>query len=369
MTPGMSLKQWDKLGQLSRELEILKELSQGEHKIYIYSYGKDDEKYINDPNIQVLSRYRLIPFGFKSRILQGIMYSVYNIISLILRWSIFKKVSLIKTNQYKGSFFGVILKLIFKQKLIVRMGYYYCHFKKTNWIERYLQQIIFMMADSILVTTQEAQRFIREEYHLESKKVIHLYNYINTDKFMRLEKPFEYDLLYIGRLNNRKNVMNLIFAIEELKLKLLIIGNGPLKDVLREYSDRKNLSTTILDNINNELLLDYYNKSKIFILPSYYEGNPKVLLEAMACGSLVIATDVPGINNIVKNGRNGILCNTDVNSIKSKIEYCLKNLDDLNDLRLNARRYVVENCDLHRKIKEEIKIIESFNNLEIKEAK
>ena len=74
-----------------------------------------------------------------------------------------------------------------------------------------------------------------------------------------------------------------------------------------------------LGSFPNPKLPKVYNKYPIFVLPSKYEGNPKVLLEAMSCGCAVIGTDVQGIRNIIVDGVNGLLVPEDSNSLKEAI--------------------------------------------------
>jgi glycosyltransferase involved in cell wall biosynthesis len=74
---------------------------------------------------------------------------------------------------------------------------------------------------------------------------------------------------------------------------------------------------------SNQLLPDELNVSEIFILPSLYEGNPKALIEAMACGKPVIGTKVTGIKELILHGETGLLCDPDIDSIRETIKNLL----------------------------------------------
>jgi glycosyltransferase involved in cell wall biosynthesis len=114
-------------------------------------------------------------------------------------------------------------------------------------------------------------------------------------------------------LNGRKNEITLFKAIKELNgrsnYKLIIIGKGPERD----HDNKEIHSLGISDKVifieyvpYNEIRY-YYYLSDVFVLPSFYEGLPKVILEAMTYGKPIIASNIPGNNELVKDGENGYL--------------------------------------------------------------
>ena len=103
----------------------------------------------------------------------------------------------------------------------------------------------------------------------------------------------------------------------------------------------------IIKKVENHRLPDFYNQTKIFILPSFYEGNPKVLLEAMACGCAIICANVNGINNIIEHRVNGYLCETGFRSIRNAICEVLRNQRLMKNVRLNAVKYIRKNNALN----------------------
>jgi glycosyltransferase involved in cell wall biosynthesis len=119
---------------------------------------------------------------------------------------------------------------------------------------------------------------------------------------------------YIGRLSEEKGVINLVNAIPQIlnqdpSLEFLIIGDGQLRDTLQKFIRRNNLDkkVKVLGWIPYESIPSYLNELKLLILPSYTEGLPNVVLEAMACGTIVLATPVGAIPAVVKDGETGFL--------------------------------------------------------------
>ena len=120
-------------------------------------------------------------------------------------------------------------------------------------------------------------------------------------------------LLYVGRLTRPKNLFALVDAFSELKKSvkqsvLLIAGRGELeKPLVRYIEERKVPDVRLLGFIPNQNLPRVYGCADFFVMSSTYEGQPVVLLEAMACGLPPILSDIPAMRDIVKESGLGLL--------------------------------------------------------------
>lgn len=127
-------------------------------------------------------------------------------------------------------------------------------------------------------------------------------------------------LLAVGRLVSKKGFDYLIKALPPLfekykNLRLIIVGDGDLRQEWEKLVWKLNLDKCVkfVGSVNRDELLNYYNLADIFVMPSIKdkEGNiddqPVSLIEAMACGKPIIATNFPGIALTVKNGVSGYL--------------------------------------------------------------
>ena len=87
----------------------------------------------------------------------------------------------------------------------------------------------------------------------------------------------------------------------------MVVGEGEERKTLEELSYALGLQqqVTFMGLRSKIELLELYNIADLFVLSSYSEGLPRVLLEAMACGCISVATDVGSVNAVVVNGRNG----------------------------------------------------------------
>ena len=122
-------------------------------------------------------------------------------------------------------------------------------------------------------------------------------------------------ILYAGRVTLQKGLECFIKAIKENisrienRFEVKIIGEGNIKRHLQEIGVELHDSgiLSFSDWLDKKDLITEYKKAHIFILPSLYEGMSNSLLEAMACGCMVISSDIPGSRELVRRSENGFL--------------------------------------------------------------
>lgn len=169
------------------------------------------------------------------------------------------------------------------------------------------------------------------------------------DLLSNLSRPI---LLFIGRLIKIKGIDYLIRALPEITEKfpnvnLVIIGYGNEREKLESLARDLNINNvSFLGRIPNRELPYYYQQADIFVLPSFKEGSPVVLMEALSTGCPVVATKIAGIPYMIEDGENGLLINT--GSVSEISRAVIRILTD-NDLRENmikkARKKAKEQYD------------------------
>jgi glycosyltransferase involved in cell wall biosynthesis len=163
---------------------------------------------------------------------------------------------------------------------------------------------------------------------------------------------------FIGRLSEEKGILEFVQAIPEIAgkkkdMKFLIIGDGPLAPRVREYLEKNGLKGIVEMKgwVPHEQLPGYLNKLKLIVIPSYTEGLPNAMLEAMACGAPALAAPVGAIPDIIRDGDNGFLMeNNSVDAIAANVVRVFDG-PDLATISENARGFVEKNFSFEATVK------------------
>jgi glycosyltransferase involved in cell wall biosynthesis len=367
-TFGISLKTWHDIGIIEREVKLYNELSKYFKHIYFFTYGgKEDLKF----RTHLSDNITIVPVPFLHNSLKDKNFSpfllVYSLLLPLIHYRILKNVGILKTNQMSGSWAAVIAKILHREKLVVRTGYTWSifayrinpeSFKRV--IIRIIERIAYLFSDGIIVSSWNDIEYLKKNYTFK-KNIVVIPNYIDTDVFKPLNMQKKNDsICFIGRLNKQKNLFFLLEAMVGLPYKLTIIGSGDNKESLEKYAREKGIKAEFLGSIPNNELPKMLNQHEVFILPSLYEGMPKALLEAMACGISCIGTNVEGIREIITHQENGYLCETDSESIRKAILEVLKDKDLRDKIGQDARKKIMKNFSLDKILHKEIDIYKSL---------
>ncbi len=141
-----------------------------------------------------------------------------------------------------------------------------------------------------------------------------------------------YHLLYVGRLSPEKGLLRFIecwsTVIYRDRFELTILGDGPEKHLLEKLIAEKNLSRKVrmVGHVNDPA--EYFVNADLLIMPSLSEGLPMTLIESLAAGVPVLASDVGAIASLVNHNHNGYLCHShSLETWATALWNVLKNID------------------------------------------
>ena len=209
----------------------------------------------------------------------------------------------------------------------------------------FLSDINCTLSDKIIVYSTNIIR----EWHLEKyrKKICVAHEHFLDLGVLKIKKKLDERknvIGYVGRLCGEKGVSNFVKSIPEISkerddLEFLIGGYGPLCDDIKRYLDENDLNDRVKLTgwIPHENLPDYLNELKMAVLPSYTEGLPNIMLEAMACGTPILATPVGAISDVIKDSETGFILRSNSPMCIAENVMRVLNYPNLEEVVKNAR--------------------------------
>lgn len=186
--------------------------------------------------------------------------------------------------------------------------------KKDPWwtpLEAHIHAIDFAIAIS-----NTSLSSLRSYLHYQGPAAV-LYSLIDPPPSIlprRLQKSKEYKILYFGRMHVNKGIFLLLDAFQTLLLEypsahLTFVGEGSDKRKLQQQSIEWEMANRVhfLDSWNRQELYSKIVQFNLFCLPSFSEGAPCSILEAMSIGLPIVASRIGGIPEMIEDGKSGLL--------------------------------------------------------------
>ena len=185
---------------------------------------------------------------------------------------------------------------------------------QAKYISYPIEKKLFENSDAITAVSNRVANEL-EEYGLNSEDIEVVYNGVDESVFTPLDEKCEDKyILYTGRISYGKGLVELIECANVVcnhrdDIRFILAGDGPLLPELTKKVRDLNLENRIefLGRVDRNRIIKLYQNATIFAFPSYYEGLPGSLLEAMSCKLPIVATEVSGNVELIEHNVNGIL--------------------------------------------------------------
>lgn len=342
--------------------------SQNFEKIFFFSYKNEENPFPGRldflPNRYDLPRFLytfLIPFIY-SRELQTC--------------------HVLRVRQITGVWPALIAKLLWRKPILSTYGYDYSLFaQKTKSmifipLIKITELIGLWFSDMVMVTNTEIYKKIIKI--INKNKIVLIPNGVDISKFKipasvrhsrtsagrQNSKIIKINILSVGRLVKQKNFSSLIKAAglirKDYRIKLTIVGWGPLERELKSLAEKLKVNLEIIERKSYYEMPKIYQQADIFVLPSFYEGSPKVLLEAMACGLPCVVNDKKYSRFIIKNGVNGLLTKAEPGQLAKSIEILINNKELTEKISANARETIIKDFNNQKMLEREISMLKKL---------
>ena len=194
--------------------------------------------------------------------------------------------------------------------------------KTISNVSKKYEKMALNLVDAITVNSKEGYDY----YTKMGFNVVQIPNAIDLNLIPKKStKQFKNQLIFAGRLSKEKGIEILLESASQLpnNYHLLIAGSGPLEEKVRRLSDEKT-NIHYLGYQSKQNMLSLIRGSDLLIQPSLEEGISSTLLEAMACGTCVLGSDIEGISEVIENNKTGLLVEpNNSDELLNKILYLL----------------------------------------------
>lgn len=243
------------------------------------------------------------------------------------------------------------LALLFRQPVILHAHgseFHAFYTKLPEWLKQVMAGI-FRQCTYLIVLSESWKEFYTTNLGLKSEQVVVLTNPVEMPATIPQRAGKEsVNFVFLGRIGQRKGAFDLIRAFSMLpseqqsKSTLILAGDGEVESA-RQLIESLNLGEriTVLDWINTQQRNELLAKADVFVLPSYNEGLPMALLEAMSWGLSVITTPVGGIPEVVTQSVTGLLVNPgNIQELSDALKLLIEDQNLRLSLGTNARARV-----------------------------
>jgi glycosyltransferase involved in cell wall biosynthesis len=221
--------------------------------------------------------------------------------------------SVLRVFQVTGAVPALVARRWFGVPFVTTYGFRYAALARsplTRVLRRTVESLALAAADAIIVTTPALEDYVRSR---RPRGEIHLIpNGVDTTLFrpvVRASREVR-ELLYVGRLSEEKNLGALIEAAARVKrapVRVTLVGDGPERTALEGRARALDVVLQVRPVVPHPEVAGLMAAADAFVLPSFTEGHPKVILEAMAAGTPCVASDCDGNRSLVADGRTGLL--------------------------------------------------------------
>jgi glycosyltransferase involved in cell wall biosynthesis len=268
-----------------------------------------------------------------------------------------QKPDIVHTHLFVGDYYGGQAALKAKVPVIVSTKH---DILSEGKVRDFLVHRVHRKINKIVAISRATKDFIIKHEKVPFEKVALIYNGIDSDKFYLPEsKIFSQEITKIGaigRLSPEKGHKYLIRAcrfIKDKKWRLLLVGDGAVRKDLERAVQLLDLEGYVTFVGEVEDVRPYLEQIDIFVLPSLSEGLSLAIIEAAFAGRFIIATNVGGVPEIIKDKETGLLFKPkSIEQLVSRLKWAMEHKDEASKMARRLQAEVVDRFDINLIIKQ-----------------
>jgi glycosyltransferase involved in cell wall biosynthesis len=276
-----------------------------------------------------------------------------------------RRCAVLRVFQLTGVVPAILARARWGTPFVTSYGFWYARLSRPGApriAKRMLERIGLSLAAAVIVPTEELRAHVAT---MTAPARIHLIpNGVDLSRFKpRARREARGgEVVYVGRLSDEKNLAALVRAAALLRpriaVRLVMVGDGPARASLLAQARAAGVELELPGVVDHARVPEWFERADAFALPSFTEGHPKVLIEAMAAGLPCVASSCAGNRALLQDGVTGLLFEpADVSAIAACLERVLGDAELGASLGRRAREVAARDFDLHDLVEREIALL------------
>ncbi len=224
---------------------------------------------------------------------------------------------------------------------------------QSGKVDYFLLKLCVRVSNKVTAVSETIKNILIEQFPGHRDKIVTISNGIGQ-QFLEVERKNQEHSPVIfttaGSLTPQKGMHIILQAMGIIKnkfdVKLNLLGDGPDMDTLRSLARELGIheKVSFFGDVPHSQMPSYLEAGHVFILASFSEGRPNVILEAMATGMPIIASDIAGVKELISDSETGLLFKTgDAQDLASQMEHVVHDIDLQKKIGQAAKRYILDN--------------------------
>jgi glycosyltransferase involved in cell wall biosynthesis len=280
-----------------------------------------------------------------------------------------RRCGVLRVSQATGAVPAFLTRRLYGIPFVVTYGYHYHEFARlagappwkvsAYWL---ISHLALKTADAVIVTTPMLRDYVAGI--IPARRVWYVPNSVDTAAFApragRGRRPgHPLTVVFVGRLEHQKNLPCLLEAVAMLggrgvPSRVRLAGDGRQRRELARLASRLGVAVEFLGILPHPQLPALLNGADAFVMPSFSEGHPKALIEAMSCGLPCVASDCAGNRSLITHEVNGLLFDPRRPAdLADQLGRIFRDRELVKCLGHNARRSVAEQLAVDRVLRDE----------------
>ncbi|MBW2973144.1 glycosyltransferase [Candidatus Woesearchaeota archaeon] len=265
-------------------------------------------------------------------------------------------IKLVHSHLIEADMYAFLLKFLCPAVRFVSTRHAKDDFREKIWWG-FFNYMLSAVDDKIVCVAHSTKRFIHNFEYIPNRKLITIYAGVDIAKFVSKKNPLfrkkiganknEFLIGIVGRLSKEKGHRHLFRALKILKderitkFKLAVIGDGPLAKQLKAMRDMKGLQKEIIFWGFRKDINKIYSNFDLLCVPSDFEGFGLVIIEAMACNTPSLASDIDAIKEIITDKKTGFLFKSgSSDDLADKLRNILRKKIEIKSFSKNAKNLI-----------------------------